>query len=229
MPSSWQWMPDITACPKQLTVREYQKSRRKEKSLNGGQRLVVHIDHLTLTFYVETFRPRGTRKPRGPLRASPLRPSRCQGGAASASPPLAKPRHHQRHPPRFWQGSSLWTKKYCFRVNCSGTRVAMAHKQWAAIGVLRGNCLAPRPAVRGTRCGSARQCCGRPFWLAQIHLCGAIQPKAGASAGERPHRWILPSWPLACVLQAGRGNAARPPLRTADSVGAPLLDRCTWH
>ena len=23
------------------------------------------------------------------------------------------------------------------------------------------------------------------------------------SAGERPHRWILPSWPLACVLQAG--------------------------
>jgi hypothetical protein len=156
-----------------------------------------------LTFYVETFRPRGTRKPRGPLRASPLRPSRCQGGAASASPPLAKPRHHQRHPLRFWQGSSLWTKKYCFRVNCNGTRVAMAHKQWAAIGVLRGNCLAPRPAVRGTRCGSARQCCGRPFWLAQIHLCGAIQPKAGASAGERPHRWILPSWPLACVLQAG--------------------------
>lgn len=50
-------------------------------------------------------------------------------------------------------GSSLWTKKYCFRVNCSGTRVAMAHKQWAAIGVLRDPPLRCNSTEGGSECG----------------------------------------------------------------------------
>ena len=188
----------------------------------------VNIDHLELlTLYVETFRPCGTRKPRGPLRASPLRPSRCQGGAASASPPLAKPRHHQRHPPRFWQGSSLLTKKYCFRVNCSGTRVAMAHKQWAAIGVLQGNCLAP---PRGAR--HPLRLCPSVLWTT---ILACADPPLRCNSTEGGSECGRTSPPLdfaflaAGVRIAGRGNAAGPPLRTADSVGASLLDRCTWH